>query len=776
MQNDIYNELSTNFIEYAVAVNSDRSIPDAKSGLKPVARRILWSAYENGYKSSKPHVKSARIVGDVMGTYHPHGDSAIYEAMVRLSRSWVLRYPLIDWHGNNGNIAGDGAAASRYTEARLSKIAEEGLLQNIKKKNVDFTLNYDETTEEPLTLPAIFPNLLCNPNEGIGVAMACKWAPHNLNEVATAILDYLDGKEPMLSGPDFPTGGLIINKNDIPSIMKTGHGTVKIRGKYKIEGQKIVFYEIPYGQTIEGLINEIGQVSEEKVIENIVDVHDESNKKSIRIVIEVSKGTNPEGIINKLFAKTNLQSSFSYNQVALVSKTPTELNLKDAIKIYIDHNNDCLLKEFNFDLAEATERKEVVEGLLKAIASIDEIISIIKSSENKENAAAALVEKFQFTDRQVKAILAMRLSSLTKLDGIELNKENNELTEKIKDLNNLINNKDERMKVLVERLNNLVKKYGDARRTELAQIEVPKEEKEVAEVVPEDVVVVVSQTGDIKRIPRSNFKTQNRNGKGIKSIDDAILTTISTNTVDTLMIFTSGGKMYRMIVDKVPVGTNVTKGTSLHLLLKMDTNEKIIAVTSLHKKSQPKYAVFFTKKGLIKKTLLTEYLGMKKSTGIQAIRFKEGDSLATVLFFDEEEIIVLTKKGMSIRFKTDDINPIGRLTCGVKAITLKDDDEVVKALCVHKLDDNLLIVYENGNGKKVDLSEFTVQLRGGKGLMCSNGDFIAGAAMIDDKDEIVVVGASNAICLKATDINKISRTSLGNKLIKSTKVLSVVKI
>lgn len=353
---DIIQELHTNFIEYAVAVNTDRAIPDARDGLKPVAKRILYGAYITGRVNSKPHVKSARIVGDVMGTWHPHGDSSIYGAMVRLSQNWVLRYPLIDWHGNNGNIIGDGPAHMRYTEAKLAKISEDGLLTGLKKKNVDFIPNYDETEEEPVALPAIFPNLLCNPNSGIGVAMACNWAPHNLKEVADAIHAYAAGEEPMLPGPDFPTGGIIINKNDIPGIMKTGRGSVKIRSRYKIEKNSLVFYEIPYGTTIENLITEIGEVCNNKEVEGVADIRDESNKKGLRLVVECNPGVNPDAIANKLFAKTNLQNSFAYNQVALINKTPTEMNLKQCIKIYMEHNINCVIKETQFDL----DRKSVV--------------------------------------------------------------------------------------------------------------------------------------------------------------------------------------------------------------------------------------------------------------------------------------------------------------------------------------------------------------------------------------------------------------------------------
>ena len=780
MFNDVRNELSTNFIEYAVAVNTDRALPDAKSGLKPVAKRILWSAYEQGRLSSKPHVKSARIVGDCMAAYHPHGDSSIYGALVRLSQDWVLRYPLIDWHGSNGNIAGDGPAAARYTEARLSKIAEDGLLAGLKKKNVDFIDNYDETLDEPVTLPAIFPNLLCNPNSGIGVAMACNWLPHNLNEVAAAIYDYMDGKEPMIPGPDFPTGGIVINSKDIPMIIKTGHGSVKVRGKYKIEKSNIVFYEIPYGTTIEGLLSEIGKVCDEKEIEGISEIRDESNKKGIRIVIECEKNVLPEAIINKLYSKTNLQTSISYNQVALIDKTPTQLGLKDCCKIYVDHNIDCLIKEMNFDLDKAKARLHIVEGLLIALEDIDNVIALIKKSADSGAAKVSLMEKYKLDEIQAKSILAMRLSSLAHMEKVELENEKKELVDKIADIEDIISNKARQLSMIKDRLSAIVKKYGDARRTELTHIELKPEEKEIAEVIPEDVVVVATTTGTIKKVPKASFKVQRRGGKGIKAKGDPVLDIIKTNTVDTLMFFTDKGKMYRTIVDNVPTGTNATKGTLISDIIKIADDEKVIAVTSLHRTSMPKYAIFITKNGLFKKTYLEEYMKTKRNAGIAAMTVREGDSVVDIIFMDEEDMVIITKDGMSIRFTTSDINSVGRIAQGVKAIKLNDGDEVIAALPVHKETDSVAVFSENGVGKKTSLKEYPVQGRGGKGTItykpnASSGHLVS-AKMISDEDNLLIIGNYSSICISAKEIPEIGKTGVGNILLKNNRITSVEKI
>ena len=609
--------------------------------------------------------------------------------------------------------------------------------------------------------------------------MACNWLPHNLTEVAQAIYDYVEGKEPTIPGPDFPTGGLIINKKDIPGILATGHGSVKVRGKYKIEKQSIIFYEIPYGTSIENLITEIGEACENKDIEGVSDIRDESNKKGIRIVIECQKGVNPELVVKKLFIKTNLQTSISYNQVALIDKTPVELSFKDCIKIYIDHNLDCLVREFSFDLNKAQARLEIVNGLLRALEDIDNIIAMIKKSKSAAAAKENLVLKYNFSEVQANAIVEMKLGKLAGLEKIELQNEKAELDKNIEELIQLISSKEKQTKVLLERLSALVKKYGDKRRTELTQIDIKPEEKEIAEVIPEDVVVILTQTGDIKRIPAKSFKVQRKKGKGVKSIDNAILSTISTNTIDNLMLFTQKGKMFKMIVDNVPVGTNSSKGVSIASLINMENDDKVIAMTSLHHQSNAKYVAFFTKKGLFKKTLLSEYMKVKRTTGIAAINLKEGDSIANVTFLNEEEVVVITKKGMSIHFETSIVAPIGRVTAGVKTIKMEEEDEILIGLPIHKDTDMIAVFSKNGFGKKTKLSEFPLQGRAGKGVLIykpteTTGELI-GAAMVDDNDNLLLTGIPNSICIPATDVPLLTRASIGNIMIKN-KLTSVVKI
>ena len=779
MTNDIVKELGTNFIEYAVAVNTDRAIPDAKSGLKPVAKRILYDAYASGFSSAKPYVKCALMVGDTMGRFHPHGDSSIYGALCRLAQDWVMRYPLIDFHGSIGNRGGDGPASMRYTEARLAKLTEDGMLRGMKKGVVDTIPNYSETETEPVTLPALFPNLLCNPNTGIGVAMACNWAPHNLGEVAQAINDYIDGKDPMLPGPDFPTGGIIINQKDIPTIMRTGHGSVKIRGKYHMEDNNIVFTEIPYGVVTETLLDSIGTLCDNGDIQGITDIRNESNrKKGFRLVFECAKDANISRIIMLLFQKTDLQSSFSYNQVALIDKTPTELNLKDCCKIYIEHNKECIRRETEYDIQKAKDRLNIVEGLLKALEDIDNVIALIKSSESSAKAREALMKKYRFNEEQAKAITDMRLGKLAGLERLEIENEKAELLNTIDNLNTILN---DLVSELKKRLAEIVKKYGDARRTELTQVDETKskEEKEVALIPPEKCVVVMTESGSLKRIPSASFRAQRKGGKGIKTQDDITSAVIRTNTVDSLMIFTNKGKMYRLVVNNIPEGTNTSKGTPVRALIEMEADENVQTIYSIYRDTDAKYVLFITKKGLVKKTALSEYVGTKKSKGIGAINIKEGDALAAVSLVKDENLILLTKQGYCIKFKIDEISATGRLTAGVKGINLGADDEVVAALPVRHEEDNVAVFSEKGYGKQVPQTELTIQKRGGKGIAIYKpalyGNVTAGQ-LINTDDIVLIIGNKNSICMKGEEIPEMGRLAGGNMMLKNNKILSVSKV
>ena len=778
MYNDLTKELGQNFIEYAVAVNTDRSIPDATSGLKPVAKRILYSAYDKGFTSNKSYVKCANIVGNVMADLHPHGDSSIYSALVRLSQPWVMRYPLIDFYGSMGNRDGDGPAAYRYTEARLSKLSEDGLLCGIKKKVVDFIPNYSETLEEPVTLPSLFPNLLCNPNSGIGVAVACNWAPHNLKEVQQAIFDYMDGKEPTLPGPDFPTGGMIINKNDIPNIMKTGKGSVKIRGKYNIEDNNIVFYEIPYGVGTEDLMNEIGAAADEGKINGIKNIRNESNrKKGFRLVIECEKGASIATIINLLFKETSLQTSFSYNQVALINKTPTELNLKDCLKIYIEHNIDCIKRESQFDIEKASAKLETIEGLLKALEDIDNIIALIKASESAAAAKTALIEKYSFTELQAKAIVDMKLGKLAGLERIEIENEKKDLITQISELKNILENPYSELRM---RLYELTEKFGDARRTELCQIvDSTKEEKEIEYVEPEKCVVVMTEGGTIKRIPQTSFRNQKRNTKGVKTQEDITSCVIRTNTVDSLMIFTNQGNMYRLLVDNIPKGTNASKGVPVSSLIELKEDESPTLIYSIYRNTDAKYIMFVTKNGLVKKTSLEEYTKTKKKNGILAINLREGDALAAVFLINDEDIIITSTTGYAIRFNSKEIGATSRATIGIKGINLKENEQVACAIPLHDENDELAVFTHFGMGKKTPIKELLPQKRGGRGVVViklNENDTVRAAALTSDEDNILIVGNLTSVCINCKDIPSLGRATIGNQMIKGNQIKSVSKI
>ena len=779
---DLCNELSENFLGYAEAVNLDRAIPDAKSGLKPVARRILWIMYDGGYSSKKPHKKCAKIVGEVMGRVHPHGDSAIYEAMVRLAQPWVLRYPLVDFHGNWGSIAGDGPAANRYTEAKLPKIVEEGMLDGLKNKVVDFQSNYSEDEFEPVTLPALMPNLLVNPNKGIGVSIACSWLPHNLTEVCDAILKTLDGEDvTTLPGPDFPTGGIIINKDELAQAYKTGKGRAIVRGKYEIEERNkkklIVFTELPYDVRIEKLLDQINEYCTKDKLDEVNEIRDESGKKGLRIVIEVNKDVDEFKLLNKLFKGTDLQKSCSFNQVALVNKKPQLLTLKDAIQVYIEHQIDIIKRTAIAELEKAKARNHVIDGLLIALEDIDNVIALIKKSDSAAVAKDNLMQRYSLSEIQAKSILDMKLAKLAKLEKIELENEKKELLNLIAELEELLNVRDKQYSVLSNKLKAFRDKYGDARRTELCNITISKEEKEVAQIESKDVVVVTTQNGLIKKIPKTSFKTQKRNGAGVKTQSDITKDIISTNTIDHVLVFTDIGKMYKLLVDGIPDGTNVSKGVSIKSLIpSISANEKIALVLSLARYREENNLIFVTKNGNIKKTSLKEYKDFKRKTGIVAIKLREGDSVAAIDLGTAEDIILVTKKGMSIRFNLSSVPFGSRATMGVKGIKIDEDDEVVSLNVIKDTVNYIGIAYEDGLGKKINISDFPSQGRAGKGVQVVKDKTVVGAISLNDNDNILISSNTKGICINATELPTLGRTAIGNKLIKDGHIISIARV
>ena len=772
---ELVKELSQNFIDFSHEANCQRAFADARDGLKPGQRACLWEMHSKGYTSNKPHVKSAKISGGVIGTWWPHGDVAIYETFARMSQSWINNIPEVDWHGANGSIQISGEpAASRYTEARLSKATEDGLLFGIKKHNVPMKLNFSEDEEWPEVFPAILPRLMINGCQGIGSTVANVWIPHELSDLAVVINKYV--KEGVLDynnlAPSFPTGGTIINKDNLKDIYLTGKGKVILRGKATIEGNSIFITEIPYQVYVEPLIDQIKNLAISDEIPNISNVLNKSDKK--RMLIEVVCDTSPGAVLNKLYQKTNLQKTYNANQMALVGKTPKLLNLKEYLDIYLSHNYECIKNEYQYDLNKAKDRFEIVSGLIKALEDIDNIIALIKKSESSSDAILKLIKNYSFSERQARSIVDMKLGKLAHLEKIELNKELTDLTSTIENCNNVISNEDKRKNIFLDRFSLLVKKYGKSRKTELAQISVKPEEKEIAEVIPENVVVTLTQNGLIKKVPTSSFKVQRRGGKGVKSADESIMEMISTNTVDTLMFFTNKGKMYRTIVDNIPTGTNASKGIAINTIVNLENDERVIAMSSLYRKTNAKYVVFVTKQGLFKKTYIEEYMKTNRNNGIAAIKLKEEDSVVGVTFLDEEDVILVTKGGYAIHFETKSINPIGRLTSGVKGIKLSENDEVENILPVHKTTDSIAIVGKDGLGKKMDLSDFPLQGRGGKGIIIYKGADIVGSEMIADEDNLLLVG-DKTLCISTKDIPMLGKTAVGNILMKGN-VSKVVKL
>ena len=787
LQTPIIHEVEQSFLDYSLSVITDRAIPSAEDGLKPVARRILWDMFDKGYMNNKKFVKCAQPVGDTMGRFHPHGDSSIYGALVWLSQSWNMRYPLIAFHGNNGSRDGDEPAAYRYTECKLSKMGEE-MLADIKKNTADWQLAYTDEEEEPIYLPGRIPNLLVNGTSGIAVAMACSFAPHNLNEIMDAANYLLDNptceiKELLqfISGPDFPTGGLIINKDELPSAYLTGKGRARIRGEYVIESHKgqdsIVFTSIPYKVSKEDLIIEIDKLCEDGVFEGISAIRDETNKEGVRFVIELAKGVSAEPIIAKLFKNTRLEDTYSINQVALVNKKPELLNLKRLLEIYTEHQQDVLVRKTKFDADKIAHKIHILDGLLIALEDIDNVIAMIKKSESAAAAKTALMAAYNLSEDQAKAILDMKLSKLAKLEKVEIQEERKTLAAELERLNKILANPIPELHNIFTTLKNT---YGDKRRSTITQVAITKEEKEIEFVEPEKCVVVLTESGLVKRVPSTAFRTQRRNGKGIKTQDDITSMVIRTNTVDSLMIFTNKGKMYRLLVNDIPVGSNTTVGQSIKSLVAMDTDEVPTVIYSIYRDTDAQYVLFTTKNGLTKKTALDEYVKTKKKTGLAAITIREDDELVSVNLIKDEPIIIVTKNGMAIKFNSNEIGATSRTTSGVKGVNLGDGDEVVSTLVLRNTNDSLAIFSEKGLGKKFDLSELPLQKRAGKGLICykasATSGNVAAAALISDEDSILICGDKTSICVSATEVPSLGRVSVGNQLIKSSKVLSVSKV
>lgn len=783
IQVNIKDEIEQSLLDYGMSIISDRALPSAEDGLKPVNRRILYDMFDKGFMNNKKFVKCAQPVGDTMGRFHPHGDSSIYGALVWMSQEWNMRYPLISWHGNNGSRDGDEPAAYRYTECKLSKLGEE-MLADIKKNTVDWMNAYTDEEQEPIYLPGRIPNLIVNGTSGIAWAMACSFAPHNLSEVMDAAIYLLENPEcdirellNYIKGPDFPTGGLLINKDELETAYLTGKGRARLRGEYTIEssksGDSIVFTSIPYKVSKETLTVEIDKLCEEGELNGVTAIRDESNRDGVRFVIELSKGISAAPIIAKLFKSTRLEDTYSFNQVALVDKKPRLLNIKQLLENYIEHQKDVLLRKTKFDIEKVQARIHILEGLLIALEDIDNIIALIKKSASAAAAKETLMNKYNLSEAQAKAILDMKLSKLARLESVEIQTEKDNLLKKEAELNQILLNPVPEMK---KNFTEIKTSYGDARRTTITQIaNETKEEKEIEFVEPEKCVVVLTEGGCIKRIPATSFRSQKRNGKGVKTQDDITSMVLRTNTIDSLMVFTDQGRMYRLLVNDIPVGTNVSQGQSVKSLIAMEANENPAIIYSIYRDTEAKFVFFTTKNGIVKKTALEEYVSTKKKTGITAINLREGDSLSSVCLVKDEDMILLTKDGMGIRFSSVDVGATSRATVGVKGINLNENDEVVAAIPLRNKEDDLAIFSSLGTGKKFPSKELPLQKRGGKGLIChktsSTGGVVAAGALISNEDSLLVCGDKTSICISATEIPSLGRASTGNQMLKGNGTL-----
>lgn len=800
---DLQETMEQSYIEYAMSVIASRALPDVRDGLKPVQRRILYAMIELNNGPDKPHRKCARIVGDTMGKYHPHGDSSIYGALVNLAQEWSTRYPLVDGHGNFGSVDGDGAAAMRYTEARLSKISME-MLADINKDTVDFGPNFDETEKEPIVLPSRFPNLLVNGTTGIAVGMATNIPPHNLRETIDGVLKIIENRTEndrdteieeildIVKGPDFPTGAMILGKNGINEAYRTGRGKIKVRAVTEIEPmgnghQRIVVTELPYMVNKAKLIEKIAELVRDKRVDGISDLRDESSREGMRVVIELKKDANPNIILNHLYKHTQLQDTFGVILLALVNNEPMILNLKQILELYLKHQEEVITRRSKYELNKAEERAHILEGLLIALDNIDEVIQIIRSSKNVSEAKEKLIQSFGLTDVQAQAIVDMRLRALTGLEREKLESEYAELEAKIAELKAILGDEKKLLGVIRDEITVIRNKYGDDRRTAIG---IDDDEITVEDLIKkESTVITMTKLGYIKRMTVDNFRSQNRGGKGIKGMstldDDYIEDLLMTSTHHYIMFFTNKGKAYRIKAYQIPESSRIARGTAIVNILQLESGEKITAMIPIRDFAQDDYLFMATKKGIVKKTSIKEYDNIRK-TGIISINLKEDDELIEVkVTNNENDIFLVTRHGKCIRFNENDVRPTGRTSMGVIGMTLDEDDEII-GMQLDSQGDSLLIASEKGIGKRTALSEFNCQHRGGKGVLCYNitektGNVI-GAKAVNDSHEIMMITSGGIIIrMPVNGISKIGRYTSGVKLMdidveNDIRVASIAKV
>ena len=795
---DLKKTMEESYIDYAMSVIASRALPDVRDGLKPVQRRVLFSMIELNNGPDKPHRKCARIVGDTMGKYHPHGDSSIYGALVNMAQDWSTRYPLVDGHGNFGSVDGDGAAAMRYTEARLSKISME-MLADINKNTVDFAPNFDETEKEPTVLPARYPNLLVNGTSGIAVGMATNIPPHNLKEIIAAVVKIIDNIVEenrdteieeilkIVKGPDFPTGATILGTRGIEEAYRTGRGKIRVRAVSNIETlpngkSQIIVTELPYLVNKARLIEKIADLVKEKKIDGITALNDHSSREGMRICIELRRDVNANVLLNKLYKHTQLQDTFGVIMLALVNNQPKVMNLMEILKHYLAHQEEVVTRRTQYDLNKARERAHILEGLLKALDNIDEVIRIIRGSENTQVAKARLMERFELSDAQAQAIVDMRLRTLTGLEREKLEAEYKELMDRIRRLEAILADRNLLLRVIREEILAISEKYGDERKTAIGFDEF---DISMEDMIPnENTVITMTKLGYIKRMTVDNFRSQNRGGKGIKGMqtieDDYIDELLMTTTHHYLMFFTNMGKVYRLKAYEIPEAGRTARGTAIINLLQLQAGEKITAVLSLKDYSQGQYLFMATKSGIVKKTPIQDYANVRK-TGLAAISLKDDDELIEVKFTDnKKDIILVTKYGQCIRFKDTDVRSTGRISMGVRGINLSDGDEIIgMQLCSQG--DYLLIVSEKGMGKRTSMSEFSVQNRGGKGVKCykiteKTGNVVGVKAVNDDNEVMMITTEGIIIRIACSDISILGRITSGVKLMNLDEKVSVASI